>query len=451
MSFGIPVRNGLGVGLLASTTLSTRRGGTPFSPASLFAAGEQGYWLDPSDFTTMFQDAAGVTPVTATGQSVRRILDKSGRGNHFTQANAANAPILGVEPFGGRRNLLTFTEQFDNAAWVLQGAGTGVAPTRTLGAGTSPAGVTACRLQFSLGGGTTTSDQSIFRQSATVPSGAGVFSVWLRSTDGTSSYVMQLTDPSGNGQNITVTGTWQRFQVTGTSPGTAINYQLRLRGGQTPANSNTADVLFSEPQVETGSTATAYQRVTDQWNVTQAGVADCYYLAFDGTDDWLQSVATINPGAVDKAQVFAGVRKLSDAARGMVLETGLGLQSGSIALQAPSSNGAANYGPLAGGTTLVGVNPTTFTAPITNVISFTADIPADSLVARINGSQVAQSANDQGTGNFLTYTHFIGRRGGTGLPYNGRIYQMVMRFGPNLTAGQITQTETFVNSKTGAY
>lgn len=44
---------------------------------ALFAAGEQGAWYDPSDFSTMFQDGAGTTPVTAVGQSVGLILDKS--------------------------------------------------------------------------------------------------------------------------------------------------------------------------------------------------------------------------------------------------------------------------------------------------------------------------------------------------------------------------------------
>ena len=43
--------------------------GPPF-PRSLFSAGEQGIWLDPSDFSTLFQDAAGTTPVTAVGQPV---------------------------------------------------------------------------------------------------------------------------------------------------------------------------------------------------------------------------------------------------------------------------------------------------------------------------------------------------------------------------------------------
>ena len=48
-----------------------------FSPADLFLNGEQGAWYDPSDLTTMFQDIYGTTPVTADGQTVGLILDKS--------------------------------------------------------------------------------------------------------------------------------------------------------------------------------------------------------------------------------------------------------------------------------------------------------------------------------------------------------------------------------------
>ena len=64
-----------------------------FSPLSLFAASEVGVWYDPSDLTTMFQDSAGTTPVTADGQPVGKILDKSGRGNHASQATAASRPL----------------------------------------------------------------------------------------------------------------------------------------------------------------------------------------------------------------------------------------------------------------------------------------------------------------------------------------------------------------------
>ena len=51
--------------------------GATFSPTSLFANGEQGVWYDPSDLTTLFQDSAGTTPVTAVEQPVGLMLDKS--------------------------------------------------------------------------------------------------------------------------------------------------------------------------------------------------------------------------------------------------------------------------------------------------------------------------------------------------------------------------------------
>ena len=68
-------------------------GQSAFTPADLFLNGELGAWYDPSDLTTMFQDRAGTTPVTADGQPVGKILDKSGRGNHASQATAAARPL----------------------------------------------------------------------------------------------------------------------------------------------------------------------------------------------------------------------------------------------------------------------------------------------------------------------------------------------------------------------
>lgn len=56
--------------------LGLNMGGGGFSPLSFFAAGEQGAWYDSSDFSTMFQDRAGTTPVTAVGQPVGMLLDK---------------------------------------------------------------------------------------------------------------------------------------------------------------------------------------------------------------------------------------------------------------------------------------------------------------------------------------------------------------------------------------
>ena len=64
-----------------------------WDPDALFTSGEQGVFFDSSDLSTMFQDRAGTTPVTADGQTVGKILDKSGRGNHATAPNDAARPL----------------------------------------------------------------------------------------------------------------------------------------------------------------------------------------------------------------------------------------------------------------------------------------------------------------------------------------------------------------------
>lgn len=68
-----------------------------FDPATLFQAGQAGAWYDPSDLSTLWQDTAATVPVTAAGQSVARVDDKSGNGKHLTQGTAANCPIFQVD------------------------------------------------------------------------------------------------------------------------------------------------------------------------------------------------------------------------------------------------------------------------------------------------------------------------------------------------------------------
>ena len=64
-----------------------------FRPVELFANSEQGAWYDPSDLSTLFQDAAGTVPVTADGDPVGRMLDKSRNGNHASQTVSGSRPI----------------------------------------------------------------------------------------------------------------------------------------------------------------------------------------------------------------------------------------------------------------------------------------------------------------------------------------------------------------------
>jgi len=66
--------------------------GGGFDPNSLFANGERGVWLDPSDLSTMFVDLAGTTPVTTDGDPVGYMVDKA-NGHVFTAPEDAARPI----------------------------------------------------------------------------------------------------------------------------------------------------------------------------------------------------------------------------------------------------------------------------------------------------------------------------------------------------------------------
>lgn len=253
---------------------------TTFSPLSLFVANRaaQGVWFDPSDFSTMFQDNLGATPVTATTQSVGLILDKSGKANHASQSNASFKPTL------------------------------------------------------------------------------------------------------------------------------------------------------------------------------QQDASGFYYLSFDGTDDFMTTSAIDFTGN-DKMSVFAGVRKTSDATVGIVAELSAnsGANSGTFGLFAPSSSLATTYSFRSRGTGEgVPVTPSSYAAPVTNVLGCLGDIANDGSIIRVNGAQVASAATDQGSGTFGNHVLYMGRRGGSTLAFSGRIYSFTA-INAALTAAQIDSTETWVNSKTGAY
>ena len=64
-----------------------------WTPLQLFLAGVLGVWFDPSDLSTLFQDAAGTIPVTADGDPVGLMLDKSGNGYHAIQSVSGSRPV----------------------------------------------------------------------------------------------------------------------------------------------------------------------------------------------------------------------------------------------------------------------------------------------------------------------------------------------------------------------
>lgn len=64
----------------------------PFEPIDLFSAGQTGGWYDPSDLSTLWQDSSRTVPVTAYGDPVGAMDDKSGNGNHLVQTIAYLRP-----------------------------------------------------------------------------------------------------------------------------------------------------------------------------------------------------------------------------------------------------------------------------------------------------------------------------------------------------------------------
>jgi hypothetical protein len=437
-----------------------------FTPLSLFAAGEQGVWYDPSDFSTMFQDDAGATPVTAVEQPVGRILDKSGRGNHATQATPASCPVLRA-----RYNLLTQTEAFDNAAWTKGNSSV------TANAATAPDGsLTADKLVEN-----TANAQHFALQSTTVVTNTSyTAAIYLKAAergfarlinyDGASTFygvVVNLATgavtttvsggtTSGNAHSVTSVGNgWWLVSVTSTMAGTGrqlyLNIGLDGTSTVTYLGDNTSGILVWGADLRAANDGVGlpvYQRVGAATDYATTGFPP--YLAFDGTDDSL-STGSINFTATDKMSVFAGLRKLSDAAQGVVAEltASIAANNGAFLLSAPNS-AAANYNFASKGTTQADNIVTTYTAPITNVITGLADISVPSNIIRANGSQVGSVGTTQGTGNYANAALNIGQRSGGTLRFNGRLYSLII-LGRTATAAEIAQTETWVNGKTGAY
>ena len=110
------------------TPESTVVGGTKLSSETVmkkpFANGDQGFFYDPSDLSTMFQDAAGTIPVTAAGQPIGLIRDKSGLNNHASSTSSSRRPIFEQKPILGA-NFVTDSTLAEPSKWGT-GAASGV-------------------------------------------------------------------------------------------------------------------------------------------------------------------------------------------------------------------------------------------------------------------------------------------------------------------------------------
>lgn len=182
-------------------------------------------------------------------------------------------------------------------------------------------------------------------------------------------------------------------------------------------------------------------------DVSAGSVTAPYGLQYDGVDDFLQT-ASVNFSATDKMFVCAGVRKLSDAAAGILAELSVNtnLNNGAFFIAAP--NAANTFYFASNGTAVNAVTRSSFVSPISAVLTMASNISGPTLDTRVNASASTTSTSTQGTGNFGNYPIYFGRRGGASIPYNGLDFGFVI-VGKTLTAAQIASTERWMAQRTG--
>lgn len=152
------------------------------------------------------------------------------------------------------------------------------------------------------------------------------------------------------------------------------------------------------------------------------------YLACNGSNTSMQTI-NIDFTMTDKVTVFTGVRKLTDAAVGMIAEFGNYTDNNStFGIAARTENagyGFRSRGTVASATSMSG---SPFPAPHVAVLTGVGDISGDLAQIYVNGVLAAPtSTTDQGSGNYGNYPLFLFRRGGTSLPFNGNFYGLVIR------------------------
>lgn len=390
---------------------------------------------------------------------------KEVKGNHAYQTTAASRPTLEA-----RVNLLTKSEVFSDASsWAK------TRTTVTAGAIAGPLGALADKVYEDTSTNThyiaqalSAAPNTVFTASIYVKAAGRTRATWYMSDSATGP-----TEANINLANGTVTSTgygswtersasitnvgdgWFRVTVSGVKgAGTTVTSILLLSddtGNLGYTGDGVSGMYVTAAQLEYSPVATTYQKVNTATDYVDVGAPR--YLQHDGIDDGMVT-ASINFTSTDKVTLWAGVRKLSDAATGTVVElsAAVGVNTGTFGVYAPLT-ALANYAFGSRGTsagTSSAITTDIYASPNTSVLTAIGDISGDVSSIRVNGATITTVTTDQGTGNYGNYPLYIGRRGGTTLPFNGRLYGLIVR-GAASNAGQIAATEAYVNAKTRAY
>lgn len=380
-------------------------------------------------------------------------------GNHLIQPTSASRPT-----YSKRYNVLERTQEFANAYWDK---------TRTtVSSATDPSGgLTAWKLVND----TTPASSHQIRRTVTVVSGqsytvrflakAAEYSFvrfWEDATTGNQCYFDLVNGVATNAgvsscsMSSAGNGWWVCTAVLNNFGGTALGYRINLTPDGVTTNYNgdgVSGVFLSWPDlrrtIHTTMGMPAYQRVTTATDYDETGFLP--RLRFDGADDSMYTAASVNFTATDEMTVLAGLTKLSDAATGIAVESADNstIRAGAFGLFAPATTGANSYRHSSqNGTAPVGTGVFA-AAPNTSVLTTLTDISAPVNTLRRNGALQETSTVTQGAGSFGNWVLFVGRRNNASLPFNGDIFQLIVR-GALTSGAELTSAEQYVAQRTGA-
>jgi hypothetical protein len=326
------LRLGIGIGVTSPLCVGRTRG-----PANLFRGSDTGFWVDPSAQGTLSQDVAGSIPVTAFGQPIGRIMDRSARGNHATQATAAAQPTYARMPVGGRRNRLVNSGSGGAVVGVIGSGGalpTGWGMAQSLAREVVAIGEIGSIPYFDLRlTGTFTGGYFLnFSASNVVDAAAGqtwtasIYAQALGAVVGADALFVQLSSRLGDGSpkfayprtTIGFPGTFTRFATPAATllntDGAAGSVAFAI-GFLRLDCTGTVDVTLrlGGRQVEQASAASLFQTVNGTADVSEVGKADRFAILDDLLDDTL--AATLPAGTYTVAHADdAGVTILTGQA-----------------------------------------------------------------------------------------------------------------------------------------
>jgi hypothetical protein len=439
-------------------------GNSTFRDSDLFADGTQGVWLDLQGLPELFTDVAGTTPA-AYGDAVAMARDRSGRGNHFTQPDAAARPIYGRHPKGGRRNLLANTglvggvDRIDGAAganpsaWgvVLIGLGSvryvidtengdnAVRCTCTDGTSRSAMSRTVTLVAGSTYTLSVVADVTVAGTSVSQMVG------WFNLPAG-STIAYQVNGVEVPAGTVPAAGRHTLACVIVMGPSDASTTARYGVGINNPVN---GDAVLRAPQLERGTARSSYQRAITDWNVVEPGVPDVRYL-YATTDDAMATQA-VNFIGTGKVTMIAAQRKTIDNGAGIVAEIRPSGGNASFTLFAPRTAGP-NYGfqSLTTAQADANISNTAFTSPHTAILVGEGDIAGDVSKLTVNNGPPAVTNTDQGSAVYSNSPITMFARAGGSVIFNGYLYDLLI-VGKSTTPKQIAVIQARLNAALGAY